>query len=72
MEKESGDSTLTIVSPASSTTCTQLSCIFSFFNKELGDQGPNPGSASYMSNLADLICPSVSLGFPIFKMKELE
>lgn len=25
-----------------------------------------------LSNLADLTCPSVSFGFPIFKMKELE
>lgn len=25
-----------------------------------------------LSNLADLTCPSVFLGFPIFKMKELE
>lgn len=25
-----------------------------------------------LSNLADLTCPSLSFGFPIFKMKELE
>lgn len=73
MEKEDGGSTLTIVSPASSTTCTQLSCFFFLFSTRSGvTKALTLVLLLTLSNLADLTCPSVSFGFPIFKMKELE